>query len=139
MLYAPPVELQIDSIVNDMYRRFERNGVRRLVIDALGDLETSSLDARRFTEYLYVLSQEIAGRGITAMLNLEAPAGGVIGAHGVGRDVSNMSDNVVLLGMDLGEELTRSIRIIKTRGSAHDGRRQVLRLSADGIFVGSEA
>ena len=137
LLYRAPVELQIDTIVREMYRRFESHGVRRLVIDALGDLEKSALDSQRFTEYLYVLSQEVARRGVTTLLILEASsAPDATGSHRLGRDVSNMSDNVVLLTMDLGQELIRSIRIVKTRGSSHVGRRQPLRLSSDGVFVG---
>ncbi|HVS62707.1 MAG TPA: ATPase domain-containing protein [Thermoanaerobaculia bacterium] len=137
LLYRAPVELQIDTIVREMYRRFENNGVRRLVIDALGDLEKSALDPRRFTEYLYVLTQEVARRGITTLLILKAsPAHDATGSDRLGRDASNMSDNVVLLTMDLGQELIRSIRIVKTRGSSHVGRRQALRLSTEGVFVG---
>ena len=52
-----------------------------------------------------------------------------------GKDVSEMSDNTLLLGMDLGPELQRTVRIIKTRGSAHDGARHVLRISRGGIVV----
>ena len=52
-----------------------------------------------------------------------------------GRDVSEMSDNTLLLAMDLAPELVRTVRVIKTRGSAHDGARHVLRISRQGIVV----
>lgn len=42
VLYTSPVELQTDTIVAEIFRRIERHGVRRVVIDALGDLEKSA-------------------------------------------------------------------------------------------------
>src|SRR5687768_5735239 len=36
LIYASPVELQIDSIIVEMFRRIQKRGVRRLVIEALG-------------------------------------------------------------------------------------------------------
>jgi hypothetical protein len=37
--------------------------------------------------------------------------------------------------MDLSGELTRGVRIIKTRGSAHDGRLHLLRIGRFGMAV----
>jgi len=37
--------------------------------------------------------------------------------------------------MHLGEDLLRTIRIVKARGSAHDGRRHSLRIGAQGLVV----
>jgi KaiC/GvpD/RAD55 family RecA-like ATPase len=53
-----------------------------------------------------------------------------------GYEVSYMSDNILLLEMLLGDDLTRTIRIIKSRGSRHDGRRHPLRIAENGIQVG---
>ena len=43
--------------------------------------------------------------------------------HVSDEEISNMSDNLVVLGFTTGEEMRRTIRIIKTRGSNHDNRR----------------
>jgi hypothetical protein len=53
----------------------------------------------------------------------------------VGEQVSYLSDNIVALGMDLGEDLVRWIRILKSRGSAHDGLRHPLRIGSQGLTV----
>jgi KaiC/GvpD/RAD55 family RecA-like ATPase len=58
------------------------------------------------------------------------PAGGI-----TGYEASYMSDNILLLEMLLGDDLTRTIRIIKSRGSEHDGRRHPLRITQSGIVV----
>jgi circadian clock protein KaiC len=134
-LYSSPVELQIDTIIQEVLRRIEAHGVRRVVVDALGDLAKAAADPRRFSDYIYALSQEMARRGITSMLVVEAP-GDTGGGYVIsGRDVSEMSDNTLLLAMELTPELVRTVRIIKTRGSAHDGARHVLRISRLGIVV----
>ena len=59
-MYASPVELQIDSIIVDMFRRIQERGVRRLVIDALGDLASAATDPQRLHDYLYALVQHFA-------------------------------------------------------------------------------
>lgn len=134
-LYSSPVELQIDTIIQEVLRRIEADGVRRVVVDALGDLAKAAADPRRFSDYIYALSQEMARRGITSMMVVEAP-GDTGGGYVIsGRDVSEMSDNTLLLAMELTPELVRTVRVIKTRGSAHDGARHVLRISRLGIVV----
>jgi circadian clock protein KaiC len=135
VLYSSPVELQIDTIIQEMMRRLDEQKVRRVVVDALGDLAKAAADPRRFSDYVYALCQELNRRGITSMLVVET-AGAMTSSFVIsGKDVSEMSDNTLLLGMELGPELERTIRIVKTRGSAHDGARHVLRISREGIVV----
>jgi len=134
ILYTSPVELQIDSIVTEVFRRVERGRVRRLVIDALGDLERSARDSSRYRDYLYTLNQYMAARGVTTMFTLETPDRHESGG-GSAREISPMSDNLLLLGMQLDGELRRTIRVLKSRGSAHDGARRQLRISPSGLVV----
>jgi circadian clock protein KaiC len=105
LVYASPVELQIDSIIVDMFRRIQQRRVRRLVIDALGDLASAATDAQRLHDYLYALVQHFAVSSITSILNFET-AGNSISGDGVQNAMSYLSDNVVLLTLD-GEERTR--------------------------------
>ncbi len=43
-----------------------------------------------------------------------------------------MSDNLVLLGFTTGEEMQRTIRIIKTRGRQHDNRQHFFEINDKG-------
>jgi circadian clock protein KaiC len=135
VLYTSPVELQMDTIIQELLRRIDSQGVRRVVIDALGDLERAARDSRRFSDYIYALSQELAERRVTAMLILEAPSPVASGRLQSGRDISEMSDSTLLLAMELGTELTRTIRVLKARGSAHDGALHRLSISGQGMVV----
>jgi circadian clock protein KaiC len=132
--YTSPVELQIDAVANEIVRRVERNRVKRVVIDAVSDLEKGAPDALRYRDFLYSLTQMFAARNVTSMLLVETA--GPFPGHGItGYEVSYMSDNILLLEMLLGDELTRTIRILKSRGSAHDGRRHPLRITQGGVAV----
>jgi KaiC/GvpD/RAD55 family RecA-like ATPase len=51
------------------------------------------------------------------------------------QEISNMSDNIVLLRFREGPEMERTLRIIKTRGSAHDNREHLLEITNKGIVI----
>jgi KaiC/GvpD/RAD55 family RecA-like ATPase len=71
---------------------------------------------------------------VTSMLLVETA--GLFPGHGItGYEISYMSDNILVLEVLLGEDLTRTIRIFKSRGSAHDGRRHALKITRSGIAV----
>jgi hypothetical protein len=88
----------------------------------------------RFRDYTYALTQRFALAGVTSLLILETPEF-FDPRELTGKEISFMSDNTLLLGIDAGTDLMRTIRVVKSRGSAHEGRRRVLRIGADGIVV----
>lgn len=47
-----------------------------------------------------------------------------------------MSDNLIPLEMRLEDDLSRTIRVVKSRGSRHDARRRPLHITGSGISVG---
>lgn len=135
IFHTSPVELQIDTIVREMFRRIEKHSAQRVVIDALGDLRTAAGENTRFANYMYALTQEFAARQITVMQLMETTVDEPYRPIGVGGEVSFLSDNMVQLSMDLEDDLIRWIRVLKSRGSAHDGRRHELRIGRDGVKV----
>jgi circadian clock protein KaiC len=136
LVYASPVELQIDSIIVDMFRRIQQRGVRRLVIDALGDLASAATDPRRLHDYLYALVQHFAVSTITSVLNFET-SGNTLSTSGLGMQnpMSYLSDNVLLLTVEGQDRTRRMLRVLKTRGSAHDTRVREVEISAAGLCV----
>jgi circadian clock protein KaiC len=134
LVYASPVELQIDSIIVDLFRRIERSGVRRLVLDAVGDLASAATDPQRLHDYLYALVQHLAVRTITSVLNFET-TGNTITHASMQNAMSYLSDNVLLLTLDGEDRTRRTLRVIKTRGSAHDTRVREVEIGAGGLSV----
>jgi KaiC/GvpD/RAD55 family RecA-like ATPase len=104
------------------------------VIDAVGDLASAASDPQRLHDYLYSLVQHFAVSKITSILNIET-MGNAISGPGVLNAMSYLSDNVLLLTVDGEERTRRAIRVLKTRGSAHDTRVHEVEITAAGLAV----
>jgi circadian clock protein KaiC len=140
LLYTSSVELQIDHLIVQMFDIIEQHGIRRVVLDAIGDLSLASVDVHRTHDYLYALVQRFAVAGITALLLLEdiahgPMAGGSPVASEFGR-LSYMCDNLLLLEIHRGERLSRRLSVYKTRGSVHDEGVHPVTITARGVRVG---
>lgn len=133
-LYRSPVEMQLDSVAAEVFSRIRAGKVRRVVIDALGDLERRSIDRQRFADFIYALTQWFAVENVTCMMTTEMRE--LFQVHYISdEEISNMSDNLVLLGFTTGQEMQRTIRIVKTRGSDHDNRQHFLEISDKGAVI----
>ena len=134
LIYTSPVEMKLDQIATQILRRVKAGDTKRVVIDALGDLKRTSVDLQRFSDFIYAITQWFAARNITCLLMSELPL--LFELHGISdEEVSNMSDNVILLQFKPEKELLRTLRIIKTRGSAHDASAHELQITNKGVVV----
>jgi circadian clock protein KaiC len=110
-------------------------GARRLVVDSLGDLLVAAGDPMRFREYIHSLSQRCAHQQISLLMTHELPdlyGTGQLSEYGV----SHLCDNVVLLQyVTSGDELGRSITVLKSRASTHQLSRRPYRINLDGIVL----
>lgn len=132
-LYASPVELQIDSVIDEIFNYIEKSGVRRVVIDAVGDLVTAASDPQRLHDFLYSLVQHFVVRNVTTVLNLESATESITGGV-LEQRWSYMSDNVMLLARGDGNA-DRTISVIKTRNSDHDPVAHPIEIRIDGVHV----
>jgi len=137
LMYRSPVEMQVDSVAAEIFQRVRTGKAKRVVIDALGDLERCSMDRQRFADFIYALTQWFAVENVTCMMTSELRELFEV-QHISDQQISNMSDNLVLLGFTRGDEMKRTIRIIKTRGSTHDNRLHFLEINAKGAVVKSK-
>jgi circadian clock protein KaiC len=138
LLYTSSVELQIDRLIVRMFELIDRYGIRRVVIDAVGDLSMASADVQRTHDYLYALVQRFTVMGITAILVLEDTSHNPNTGFPVATEflrLSYMCDNLVLLDIHRGKRLTRQLSIYKTRGSAHDDAVHPMTITAEGVRV----
>lgn len=134
LMYQSPVEMQLDSVAAEVFQRVRAGKVKRIVIDALGDLERCSMDRQRYADFIYALTQWFAVENVTCMMTIELRELFEI-QHISDQQISNMSDNLVLLGFTPGPVMNRTIRIIKTRGSSHDNRQHELEINDKGVIV----
>jgi circadian clock protein KaiC len=134
LMYQSPVEMQLDQVASELFKRVRAGKVKRVVIDALGDVERASIDRQRFADLIYALMQWFAVEDVTCLMTYEMSH--LFEVHGISdQQISNMSDNVLLLRFEPGPELRRTLRIIKTRGSDHVNREHELRITSSGIAI----
>ncbi len=134
LMYRSPVEMQIDSVSADLFARVREGKIKRVVIDAIGDLKKASVEAERLSDFIYALTQWFATENVTCMLLYEMHELFEV-THVSDEEVSNMSDNIILLRFSKDKEMARTVRILKTRGSAHDHRDHVLEITDNGAYV----
>lgn len=135
MLYVSPVELQIDSIIVDIFRLMRDRGIQRVVVDAVGDLAKAARDPQRMYDFLYALMQHFAARNVTSMLLYETASVITSDAAGEEAKFSSMSDSIVLLECRMAQRMRRTIRIVKSRGTAHDLEVRDLQIDERGLRV----
>ncbi len=133
VIYESPVELQIDSVISRIFRMLSEHKLQRVVIDSLGDLAAAASDPQRLHDYMYALMQHFIIRGTTCIVTCEVNRSNQKDAvHDL---FSYMSDNLILLQNHVGASFQRSLRVIKSRSSAHDMGGHELQLHADGARV----
>lgn len=118
LLYASPVELQIDSILVELFRVFREKAIRRVVVDAIGDLVASASDVQRVFGYLYALGQHFQVRRAASIMTLETTN---VGSNVLAGQVSAMTDAIVALNVErVGDTVRRTLQVVKARGTDHD-------------------
>jgi circadian clock protein KaiC len=136
-MYSSPVELQIDSLIGEAFALIREAGIRRVVVDGIGDLLLASGDPQRVHDYLYALTQYFARNGISSLLTYETRM-----ALDAGRDrlteelrFSGLTDCIILLDMEIGGSFRRTARVLKARNSAHSLDRRAMEITASGIRI----
>jgi circadian clock protein KaiC len=139
LLYYSAVELSIDRIVVSIFQTLRQGGIRRVVIDALGDLAIAASDPTRMHGYLYALVQHFAVMGVSSVLTLETDPPVMSDDETHGR-LSHMTDNIVFLDIrSHAGTVGRTLRIAKARGAAHDLQARELAIGAHGLRVVKES
>jgi circadian clock protein KaiC len=139
--YVSPVELRIDSLVGELFDTVETHGIRRVVIDALGDLQLAAISVERFHDYLYSMTQLLAARRVTTLLTLEARHAPSYYGEGVRESrLSTLCDTLIALENDQrSDPPVRRLRVIKSRGSGHSLEPQPFVITPSGLKVGRRA
>lgn len=134
LLYASPVEMQIDSILTELFATLERGNVKRVVIDSLGDLVGATEDdTNRIFGYLYALTQHFAVRRIASVMTLETRQ---LAEHALAGQISALSDAIFTLQVErTGDRVRRTLQVTKARGTEHDLDVHTLQITGKGVSV----
>ena len=135
MLCVSPVELDVDEHVIKIVEAIDASKAAHVVIDSVSDLEASSYDEERFVDYMYSLIQYCKDRGLSHFLTMENNETADISGW-TQSGVSRIADAVLYLGNRReGARMLREVRVIKTRGSAHDHDVHLVDITATGFQV----
>jgi circadian clock protein KaiC len=136
VMYRSPVDIYLDEWVYELLDQVEEHGIRRVLIDSLGDMRAAASDEIRFREFIYSLLQRTARARASVFITQEVPA--LFGVTTLSQfGISHLSDNVVLLQFLRGESrIKRALSVMKTRASGHDPRILEFEITPSGIVLG---
>jgi circadian clock protein KaiC len=136
-IYASPVELQIDSLIGQAFDMIREFGIRRVVVDGVGDLLMASGDSQRVHDYLYALTQHFARIDVSSLLTFESPLGPGSRTRYLSNDLqfSAVTDCIVLLGLEARDRLRRTACVLKARNSSHDLAIREMEITAKGLRI----
>ena len=136
MLHQPPSELEADVLIHRILREVERQGIKRLVIDGLTDLELAISDPERRRTFLAAFSTHLRVMGVTSLFTKE-----VSKIAGTELDFSDtpiaiLGENLMLLRyVELRGRIHRVLSILKMRDSKYEGDLREFEITDAGIRV----
>jgi circadian clock protein KaiC len=122
ILHVSPLELDLVQLYGEVKMLLESGSARRLVVDALGDLQEAAIERDRFRSMVWSLVRHINMTGVTGLLMTETPIQDQTLGWITQSEVSYMSDNILLLHYirPPRDGFDRVLDVVKTRGSGHD-------------------
>jgi circadian clock protein KaiC len=136
MMYQPPAETEADVLVHRILREVDRQGIKRLVIDGLTELELAIADPERRRTFLAALSAHLRMVGVTSLFTKEVSK--VAGTELDFNDtpIAILGENLMLLRyVELRGRIHRVLSILKMRDSKYEGDLREFEISDTGIRV----
>ncbi len=123
LLRWPPVELNADTLANELLETLDRTNAKRLVVDSITELERAAMesgDPRRVENYMAAMVEALHRRKVTALFIREIPSSGV-NPDFSSEPVAILAENMLVLRQEeLQGRLRRVLFVQKMRFSAHD-------------------
>jgi circadian clock protein KaiC len=133
-----PTECLLDELAEDLLRRVRAGRVERLVVDGLGGFEAALGLPERRSAFLTALAAELGGLGVTSIFTDQTPELIAGPTTIVAAPPAGVFENIVLLRQEAhGDDLRRTLRVVKTRDSAHDLGAHEVAIGAGGIRIGA--
>ena len=137
-MYVSPVELQIDSLIGQAFALIREAGIRRVVVDGIGDLLLAAGDPGRVHDYLYALTQHLARNEVSSLLTFETGMGLRARSRSLTEELhfSALTDCIVLFDVEATDRLHRTVCVLKARNTSHDLAVREMEITSQGIQIG---
>ena len=135
LMVQPPIDLDPDILAHRLAAAVEARGVRRLVIDSVGELE-QAVESNRVNTYLAALVGHLRRLRVTVFFTKEISRTFTAEVDFTDLPISLLAENVLLLRhVQFQNELHRTLAVLKMRFSAHDRRIREFTIDERGIRV----
>jgi circadian clock protein KaiC len=127
---ADLIDVYPDKLLYEIVRLVERTGAKRLVVDSISSMESSTFSRDQTREFLLQLVAFLKSRGVNCLLTyLASEMFSAQGEHLLGQAtstdlrLSSAVDGIIILRyVEQGGEVKKALNILKLRGSEHDKR-----------------
>ncbi|HUS68949.1 MAG TPA: ATPase domain-containing protein [Kofleriaceae bacterium] len=128
--------LEADDLVNDLLRRVDATGARRVVIDGIADIEASADDPARVRRLLTALIVQLRVRGVTSLFikEVQTLAGPEVDFSDT--PISVTAENMIFMRhVELRGSMRRILSVLKMRESSYDTRVHEFEITDQGFVV----
>ena len=138
-LHVTPLEINLVELLGEIRALVQRHHVRRIVVDALGDMQDAAIERDRFRAAVWTLMRFLGGSAVTGLFLAETPFRSDETARSsvTQGDVSYMADNLLLLRHQRPprDGYDRTVEVLKSRGSPHDSAERPFLIDSTGWVV----
>ena len=135
-LHDSPLELEVDAHFHEIRRVIDEHNIERLVVDGLTTYQNAIGDQRVFREFVHGLMAFAKRRLMTTFILYENPEIFGISRFMPDANISSIVDNILLLSfVEIGNEVRRSLTVVKARGCSHELVSREFKIGAGGISL----
>lgn len=133
--YLPHERVRAAQFLTILSERIRQKKAVRLLLDGVGHIARGSMSSDDLWQTVQALVTHVKSLGVTSLLTIESTSlhfGGQITERGY----SPVADNLIMLRyVEQEGDLIPALRVVKTRGSAHDRGTALLTIGNGGIRV----
>jgi len=138
VIWRPQGENTLDELGQQIIDAVRRRGVKRLVVDGFGGLQSSAIDPGRMSRFLSTLANEIRALNATLIMTMESPTILGSGMDLPTRNLSSLLEGLIVFRYtELKGRLHRLVSITKIRDSDFDPCLREFTVTPRGIEVGA--
>jgi circadian clock protein KaiC len=134
IMHISPSELNIDRHAVILMDRAIEMGATMVVLDSISSFEAAVPDTAKYESHLWAVTDHFKREGVTTIMTSESA---LEGHNGATPHISLFADAIITVASaQTGDHRTRTLRVVKMRGSKHDPDPRELFLDAPRIGVG---
>lgn len=137
IIWRPQGEYTLDELGHQLIDAVRRRGVKRLVMDGFGGLQSSAIDPARMSRFVSTLANEIRALNATMIMTMESTHILGSGMELPTRNLSSLLEGLIIFRYaELEGRLHRLVSITKLRDSSFDPSLREFEITPRGIEVG---